>query len=320
MVFGIVGCSMPQAEKEKIAAVTCSIIIETRNMDAAVRVEKINEAREKINGEPFLRGDDVIKESIRWNLCEELVLGIYDENLQLLKDAQQERERLAWEAGAEDRKIEAKKQAEREERQRLAAKKQAERERLEKEKQRIADSKPTVVEEFDFNGKLKERVNYQSKIDGGKKHGLRELYNRGKLQIKQYYKDGKRHGLSEHYRENGQLQWIMNWKDGLQHGIYESYSESGQLKLRINWKDGKHHGLSESYFDNGKLSHKENKKDGLKHGVYERYHKNGRLILKRNFWKGKEDGLYEVYYATGRLDYKRCYKNDEKVDMSYCEN
>ena len=32
-------------------------------------------AREKIGGEPFLRGDDAIKEAFEYGLCEELVLN-----------------------------------------------------------------------------------------------------------------------------------------------------------------------------------------------------------------------------------------------------
>ena len=44
----LTSCSPSQEEKEKVAAVTCAIMSETRNMDAAVRVEKMNEARDKI--------------------------------------------------------------------------------------------------------------------------------------------------------------------------------------------------------------------------------------------------------------------------------
>ena len=123
LVFGIVGCSMSQEEKENIAAVTCSIMSETRNMDAAVRVRELNEARDKIGGEPFLRGDAAIKEAFEWGLCQELVLNEnYDETLQPLKDAKRELERIAAEKRAEE--------------------------------QRIADSKPTVKEEFYSNGKF----------------------------------------------------------------------------------------------------------------------------------------------------------------------
>ena len=127
---------MPQEEKENIAAVTCSIMSETRNMDAAIRVEKMNDARDKIDGEPFLRGDAAIKEAFDWGLCQKLVLNeTYDERLKSLKDAErerkeaiQERERLAWEAGAEDRKI------------------TAEKKRLEEDKRRAE-----IIEEIDFD-------------------------------------------------------------------------------------------------------------------------------------------------------------------------
>ena len=63
-------------KKEKIAAVSCAVMSETRNMDAAIRVREINAAREKIGGEPFLRGDDAIKEAFEYGLCEELVLDV----------------------------------------------------------------------------------------------------------------------------------------------------------------------------------------------------------------------------------------------------
>ena len=89
----LTACGPSQEEKENIAAVTCSIMSETRNMDSAVRVEKMNNAREKIGGEPFLDGDSKIKESIGYGLCQELVLGTYSEKLQSLLDAERERER-----------------------------------------------------------------------------------------------------------------------------------------------------------------------------------------------------------------------------------
>ena len=73
--FLISSCGQSQEEREKIAAVACSIMGETRNMDSAVRIEKMNDAREKIGGEPFLDGDHVIKESFEYGLCQELVLN-----------------------------------------------------------------------------------------------------------------------------------------------------------------------------------------------------------------------------------------------------
>jgi type IV secretory pathway VirB10-like protein len=205
----------PSQKDKNIAAVTCSIMGETRNMDAAVRVREMNDAREKIGGEPFLGGDSAIQEAFELELCQELVLGTYDETLQSLKEI----EKLAWEAGAEDRKIAAEKQRiaaeKRAEEQRIAAEKRAEEQRIAAEKQRIADSKPTVKEKFYSKGKLRNRTMYQSKNDGGKPYGLSEtFYKNGQLQIKGNFKDGQIDGLYEMYLENGELIFKTCYKNG----------------------------------------------------------------------------------------------------------
>ncbi len=186
----LASCGPSSEEKKDIAAVTCSIMGETRDIDAAVRVEKMNDARKEIGREPFLEGDSVIQEAFEYGLCQELVLSEnYNEALKPLKDA--------WEAGAEDRT-------------------------------------PSIKEEFHENGQLKSRINYQSKNDGGKEHGLAEgYYENGQLEVKYNNKDGKVHGLGEGYYENGQLKWKGNNKDGKLHGVIEDYYENGQLKSKI---------------------------------------------------------------------------------------
>jgi hypothetical protein len=239
----LASCGLSQDEKENIAAITCSIMSETRNMDAAVRVEKMNDAREKIGGEPFLSGDDAIKEAFEYGLCHELVLDeSYNETLQHLKDAKRERRRAAAEKRAEEQRIVAIKRAEE---QRIVAMKRAEEQRIAAEKQRIADSKPTVKEELHSNGNLKSRTTHQSKIDGGEKHGLHEAYyENGQLLIKENYKDGKKDGFHEFYYKNGQLGFKVNYNDGKEDGLYEWYKENGQLQFKDCYKDGKETDMS----------------------------------------------------------------------------
>ena len=247
-VIFLTACGLSQEEKENIAAVTCSIMSETRNMDAAVRVREMNDAREKIGGEPFLRGDSAIQEAFAWGLCQELVLNeSYDETLQSLKDANRERERIAAAKLAEKVRIAAKNR-------RIAAEKLAEEKRIAAEKlleeQRIADSKPTVEEAFHSNGKLKTRINYQSKSDGGKRHGLSEwFHDNGQLFSKRNYKDGKlEDGLYEYYHANGQLESKIDSKDGVVEGLYESYHSDGQLQTKVCYKNGERTDMS--YCDN----------------------------------------------------------------------
>ena len=214
--------------RSDLATVTCNFMGESRNMDAAMRIKEINSAREKL-GEDFYLGTDAgIKESFEYGLCQELVLNeSYDETLQSLKDAKREKERIAAEKLAEEK--------------------------------RIADSKPTVKEEFHSNGQLKSRVNYQPKSDGGKRHGLVETYeDNGVLTLKENYKDGKRDGLQENYWWNsGDLWFIANYKDGKRDGLVEQYWLNGQVKGKTNWKDGEMDGLSEQYLENGQLDSKE---------------------------------------------------------------
>lgn len=200
----LTGCSPSPGEKKNIAAVTCSIMSETRNMDSADRVEKMNDAREKIGGEPFLDGDSKIRESFKYGLCQELVLNEnYNEILQSLKDAERERERIAAEKLAEEQRILEEKRA---------------------EEKRLADSKPTVKDYVLDNG-IRRVIQYQSKNDGGRKHGWdRGYYPSGELRTESFNINGKTHGLSTLYRKDGSIQdqWC-----GL----------DGKLVPRKNWVD-----------------------------------------------------------------------------------
>ena len=68
-------CGPSVKEKEEIAVLTCNIMGETRNMDAAFRIKEINAAREQIGEDRFLGTDDEILDSFELGLCNELVLN-----------------------------------------------------------------------------------------------------------------------------------------------------------------------------------------------------------------------------------------------------
>jgi antitoxin component YwqK of YwqJK toxin-antitoxin module len=79
----------------------------------------------------------------------------------------------------------------------------------------IADSTPSVEEEFYSNGQLKTKTNHQSKNDGRDKHGLFESFHEnGQLSVRGNWKDGNREGLFEWFDEDGYLILIMTFKNG----------------------------------------------------------------------------------------------------------
>jgi hypothetical protein len=115
LLLTITGCGPSYKERQDIAQLTCNIMGESRNMDAAFRIKEINAAREKLGEPVYLGSDEKIKRSFEYGLCVSLVLNDgYDQK-----------------KNAIDLAIEEEKRKEREE-ERIAAKKKAEEERIER--------------------------------------------------------------------------------------------------------------------------------------------------------------------------------------------
>ena len=97
ILFLLVACGPSDEEKQNVAIITCNIMEESNNMDAAMRIKEINEAREKINEDPFLFGDNKIIQSFQYELCTNLVLNDpnYDVLLKEKRLAAEEEQRLA---------------------------------------------------------------------------------------------------------------------------------------------------------------------------------------------------------------------------------
>lgn len=71
------------------------------------------------------------------------------------------------------------------------------------------------------------------------------------------YKDGRRHGETIIYYENGNILFKRNYKDGKKHGEYIAYYENGNLKYKINYKNGNKDGWDFEYDESGKPTSKE---------------------------------------------------------------
>ena len=92
MLFLLVACGPSNEDKQNVATITCNIIAETKDMDSAIGIKEMNTAREKIKGEPYLFGKDKINESLKYNLCENLVLLSEPEYEKVLLAAKEEAE------------------------------------------------------------------------------------------------------------------------------------------------------------------------------------------------------------------------------------
>ena len=130
LLLGIVGCGPSTEDLEAIAkknsdiaTVTCNIIGESPQYDAAMRIKEVNLAREKIGEDLYLGKDKEIAESFIYGLCKELVVNDpeYSNKLnekiliaeQLRLKEKQEAEQLRLEAEKEAEQLRIKQESER---------------------------------------------------------------------------------------------------------------------------------------------------------------------------------------------------------------
>ncbi|MEA2000176.1 MAG: toxin-antitoxin system YwqK family antitoxin [Euryarchaeota archaeon] len=120
----------------------------------------------------------------------------------------------------------------------------------------------------------------------GKVHGVSKWwYEDGTLEIEGNYKDGKFHGVSKWWYEDGTLKEECNYKDGKRHGVSKWWYRDGTLKEECNYKDGKFHGVCKRWYEDGTLE-EDNYKDGKRHGVCKEWSANGKLLWECNYEEG----------------------------------
>lgn len=184
---------------------------------------------------------------------------------------------------------------------------------FEREKQRIADSKPTTKETFHSNGQLHQRINYQPKSDGGLREGLyEEYYDSGVLKVKANYKDGKLDGSYEEYYFRGEIKVKANYKSDKLDGPFKRYYITGKPRLKTFYRNGNKDGLEE-IFDHESVE-RTTYKNGVKDGLYEFICDNGQLKVRTTYRNGLRHGKIEEYYCNGQLDFKGNYVDGVILD------
>jgi len=73
--------------------------------------------------------------------------------------------------------------------------------------------------------------------------------------ILNYYKDGKRIGISRWYLKSDGTLFLKEWyKNGVQEGLAQQFYSSGKVQTEVNFTNGKPNGVMRRYFEDGNLS------------------------------------------------------------------
>ena len=102
----------------------------------------------------------------------------------------------------------------------------------------------------------------------------------------EYYKNGKKYGLSKTYYASGQLMKEENYEDGkLQTG--KEYYDNGSLRFEVDYQDKRdcpgnkgEVGVGKLYFKNGVLRYEWNLTRTSRTGFKKSYNRNGELTLE----------------------------------------
>lgn len=166
-------------------------------------------------------------------------------------------------------------------------------------------------------------------------------YPSGKVKGECFYKDGKIHGPSTFYSENGKVLakgWfienmkqgknfqyysseniysIKRFKDGKNHGRQEYFYESGAKKTSMSFCDGRLEGDVILYYPTGEGKRTVQFQNGLMNGFERMWDINGQLVLESEYFSNIPVGYSRSWYPTGQIKQeKKFYDSPENYDFT----
>jgi hypothetical protein len=118
-----------------------------------------------------------------------------------------------------------------------------------------------------------------------------EFYPNGQVQYERSYKNGKSHGLTKMFSQDGTLMQDVVYVNGRKEGLWREYYPSGALKETRIYKNDKVNGIAVRYFENGKPEREmmwvNNIPDGNIYRKFYDYDENEELINIREYKDGK---------------------------------
>ena len=141
----------------------------------------------------------------------------------------------------------------------------------------------------------------------GNFEGEFDIYSRGKIAQKCYYKDGLLEGWKIVYYENGDVKTKSFYKKNKIDGVEFNYYDNKKIKSEESFNNGKYEGQKITYYRNGQIEQrsfrKKNKVEGLEYAYYE----NGTEKYKRNWIHSKLYGDQYFYYEDHKVKIYHAY-------------
>lgn len=140
----------------------------------------------------------------------------------------------------------------------------------------------------------------------------------GKVKAEWHYFNGKQHGITTEWYDNGQKSLEGAMRENTKVGKWKSWHRNGKPKIEEWYLDGVLHGPISHWHDNGQKEEESACVQGKEHGAVRLWHSNGQLRLEEWFVHGLAHGTRKEWYANGKLNVKAAYMNG-KLEGTYLE-
>lgn len=127
------------------------------------------------------------------------------------------------------------------------------------------------------------------------------------------YCDGKQHGKSTGWYENGQKKFEGELKNGKQHRKWSWWYENGQKKGEIEFRDGKIHGKETWWWKTGKKRVEREFRDGKQNGKGTKWYENGQKEQEGEFRDGIPYGKATLWYKNGQKESEMEWRDGELI-------
>ncbi len=128
-------------------------------------------------------------------------------------------------------------------------------------------------------------------------------------------------GIQKKYRTDKTLLSTIEHKDGKRHGVSRSYYEDGKIvHNEVRYNMGRKNGITNSYYKNAQLYYSVKYVDGKREGILRKYYETSELMAEVPYKKGDaQSGLIE-YQKSGEI--KKIYPHIvfEEIDKIASEN
>ncbi len=147
--------------------------------------------------------------------------------------------------------------------------------------------------------------------NNGKLHGpSTHFHENGVILSRSWYIDGKKEGKTWQRYVSGGLYSLQRFRNGVWNGLQEYFHENGYLKSSHSYSDGLFDGEVKLYYENGRLKRELSYISGKLDGVERYYSYKGQLIWEANYSEGTPVGLAQVWHSNGTLSRQYEYSDD----------